>query len=51
VINVGEKTPEHVVQIAADTVSDHALIYAMGNTVGYGEEMMKQFLLHERKIP
>jgi len=47
VIDAGEKTPEHVVQTVADTVSNRSLIFAMGNTVGYGEEMMKQFLLHE----
>ena len=49
VIDLGEKMPEHVVQIVADTVSNGALIFAMGNTVGYGEKMMKQFLLHEGK--
>ena len=49
VIDLSEKMPEHVVQIVADTVSNGALIFAMGNTVGYGEKMMKQFLLHEGK--
>ncbi|UCG29709.1 MAG: poly-gamma-glutamate synthase PgsB [candidate division WOR-3 bacterium] len=48
VLDAGEKKPENTVQAVADTVSNRSLIFAMGNTVGYGEEMVKQFLLHER---
>ena len=48
ILDMGRKNPEDVVNAVADFVSDNGFIFAMGNTVGYGEEMMKQFLLHER---
>jgi poly-gamma-glutamate synthase PgsB/CapB len=48
ILDMGRKNPEDVVNAVADFVSDNGFIFAMGNTVGYGEEMMQQFLLHER---
>ena len=49
ILDIGGKTPEDVVKAVADVVLNMGFIFAMGNTVGYGEEMMQQFLLHERK--
>jgi len=48
ILDVGRKKPEDVVDAVADFVSDNSFIFAMGNTVGYGEEMMRRFLLNER---
>lgn len=48
ILNVGRKKPEDVFDAVADFVSDKSFIFAMGNTVGYGEEMMQRFLLNER---
>jgi len=48
ILDIGEKTPEDVVKAVANVVLNDGFIFAMGNTVGYGEEMMRQFLLHER---
>lgn len=49
ILDIGGRTPDEVVQAVTDVVSNNSFIFAMGNTVGYGEEMVKQFLLHERK--
>jgi hypothetical protein len=48
ILDIGGKTPDDVVKAVADVVLNNSFIFAMGNTVGYGEEMMRQFLLHER---
>jgi len=48
ILDVGGKKPEDVVQAVTGFVSNNSFIFAMGNTVGYGEEMMHQFLLNER---
>jgi len=49
IIDLGNKRPADVVSSVAGLVADQSLIFAMGNTVGYGEEMMQQFLLQKRK--
>jgi poly-gamma-glutamate synthase PgsB/CapB len=49
ILDLGNKIPGEVVQGVSQFVSDKSFIFAMGNTVGYGEEMMRQFLLNERK--
>jgi poly-gamma-glutamate synthase PgsB/CapB len=43
-LDLGGKKPDDVVNAVADFVTDNSLIFAMGNTVGFGEEMMQQFL-------
>jgi len=48
ILNLGNKKPEDVVDTVSAFVRDKCLIFAMGNTVGYGEEMMQQFLLKKR---
>jgi poly-gamma-glutamate synthase PgsB/CapB len=48
ILDLGERDPEAVIQAVRDFVSDNSLIFAMGNTVGYGERMMQQFLKNER---
>jgi len=48
ILDVGRKKPEDVVNAVADFVSNNSFIFAMGNTVGYGEEMMQRFLVNER---
>lgn len=48
ILDLGGKSAEQVVQAVSDFVSDRSLIFAMGNTVGYGEEMMHRFLINER---
>jgi poly-gamma-glutamate synthase PgsB/CapB len=49
ILDIGGRTPEEVVRAVTDAALNNCFIFAMGNTVGYGEEMVKQFLLHERK--
>jgi poly-gamma-glutamate synthase PgsB/CapB len=44
ILDIGDKKPADVVKAVADFVADNCLIFAMGNTVGFGEEMMQQFL-------
>ncbi|MBE0432007.1 poly-gamma-glutamate synthase PgsB [candidate division WOR-3 bacterium] len=44
ILDLGDKDPVEAVSIAASRVADESLIFAMGNTVGYGEELMEQFL-------
>jgi poly-gamma-glutamate synthase PgsB/CapB len=46
ILNLGGKNPVRVIDEVSNFVSDKSLIFAIGNTVGYGEEMMKQFLKH-----
>jgi len=48
ILNLGNKKPEDVVDTVSAFVRDKCLIFAMGNTVGYGEEMMQQFLQKKR---
>ena len=48
ILDVGGKKPEDVVNTVADFVSDNSFIFAIGNTVGYGEKMMQRFLVNER---
>jgi poly-gamma-glutamate synthase PgsB/CapB len=48
ILDVGGKDPADAVQAITDFVTNKSLIFAMGNTVGYGEELMRQFLFHER---
>jgi poly-gamma-glutamate synthase PgsB/CapB len=47
--NVGGKHPADAVQAITDFIADNSLIFAMGNTVGYGAELIQHFLLNERK--
>jgi poly-gamma-glutamate synthase PgsB/CapB len=49
ILELGGKEPEDVIHAVANFVSDNCLIFAMGNTVGYGERMMRQFLNNERR--
>jgi poly-gamma-glutamate synthase PgsB/CapB len=46
ILNLGGKNPVRVIDEVSNFVSDKSLIFAIGNTVGFGEEMMKQFLKH-----
>ncbi len=48
ILDLGERKPEEVVHAVSEFVSDKSFIFAMGNTVGYGEEMMRHFLTNER---
>ena len=48
ILDLGNRKPEEVVATVSDCVRDKCLIFAMGNTVGYGEEMMRQFLLKKK---
>ena len=48
ILDIGGQTPEDVVRKVTDITLNNCFVFAMGNTVGYGEEMVKQFLLHER---
>lgn len=48
ILDIGGQTPEDVVKRVIETALNNSFIFAMGNTVGYGEEMIRQFLLHER---
>lgn len=46
ILNLGGKNPEQVINEVSIFVADKSLIFAIGNTVGYGEKMMEQFLKH-----
>ena len=45
IFDLGDKPAEEAAARVAEYVSDKSLVFAMGNTVGYGEELMNQFLL------
>ncbi|MCK4941091.1 poly-gamma-glutamate synthase PgsB [candidate division WOR-3 bacterium] len=47
-LDIGGKKPEETVNAVADFVADNSLIFAMGNTVGFGEEMMQRFLQRKK---
>jgi len=49
ILDAGRKTPTDAVHTIADFVADDSLIFAIGNTVGYGAELVENFLLNERK--
>lgn len=44
ILDLGDKDPFETVSLITHRVADESLIFAMGNTVGYGEELMEQFL-------
>ena len=48
ILDLGGKNPDEVIHVVSEFASDRSFIFAMGNTVGYGEEMMRHFLQHER---
>jgi poly-gamma-glutamate synthase PgsB/CapB len=45
ILDLGNKNPAEVVEKISEFVADKSLIFAMGNTVGYGEELMHEFLV------
>ena len=48
ILDVGGKGPADAVETIADFVADKSLVFAMGNTVGYGAELIQHFLISER---
>jgi poly-gamma-glutamate synthase PgsB/CapB len=48
ILDAGGKDPADAVEAITDFIADKSLIFAMGNTVGYGAELIKHFLLNER---
>ncbi len=49
ILDVGGKTPADAVKAITDFVTGNSLIFAIGNTVGYGAELVQYFLRNERK--
>jgi poly-gamma-glutamate synthase PgsB/CapB len=48
ILDAGGKDPADAVEAITDFIADKSLIFAMGNTVGYGAELIEHFLLNER---
>jgi poly-gamma-glutamate synthase PgsB/CapB len=48
ILNLGGKKPDDTVHEISRFVSDNSLLFAIGNTVGYGEEMVKHLITHQR---
>lgn len=48
ILDIGSKEPDYVYHAIGKFVTENSLIFAMGNTVGYGEQMIAEFLKHKR---
>jgi poly-gamma-glutamate synthase PgsB/CapB len=48
ILDLGGKEPSHVYRSIAKFVTDKSIIFAVGNTVGYGEQMIEEFLKYKR---
>jgi poly-gamma-glutamate synthase PgsB/CapB len=46
IVDLGNKNPSQVVNEVANIVSDRSLLFAFGNTVGFGLLMLDEFLKH-----
>jgi len=46
IVDLGNKNPSQVVKEVANIVSDRSLLFAFGNTVGFGILMLDEFLKH-----
>jgi len=46
IIDLGNKNPEQVVSEVAGIVADNSLLFALGNTVGFGLMMLDEFIKH-----
>lgn len=44
IVDLGDRNAAEVARAITGCVADSSLIFAMGNTVGYGEELMKELL-------
>lgn len=49
ILDLGHKNPVQVFRDIARFVGNKSLIFAIGNTVGYGEEMMTYFLQNQKR--
>jgi len=49
VLDLGGKKPKEVIREVARFVGNKSLIFAIGNTVGYGEEMIRHFLMKQKE--
>jgi poly-gamma-glutamate synthase PgsB/CapB len=49
ILDVGNKNPQQVYQAIGKFIADNSLIFAIGNTVGYGEQLIAEFLKYEVK--
>jgi poly-gamma-glutamate synthase PgsB/CapB len=45
ILDLGNMNPAEVIEKISGFVADKSLVFAMGNTVGYGEELMHEFLV------
>ncbi len=48
ILDLGNKEPKYVCQAVSRFVANNSLIFAIGNTVGYGEALVKEFLTQKR---
>ncbi|MGB3341613.1 MAG: poly-gamma-glutamate synthase PgsB [bacterium] len=46
IIDLGNKNPTQVVDEIANIITDNSLLFALGNTVGFGFMMLEEFLKH-----
>ncbi|HEC78446.1 MAG TPA: poly-gamma-glutamate synthase PgsB [candidate division WOR-3 bacterium] len=47
IVNLGGAKPHQTVDAVSQLISDESLLFAIGNTVGYGAELIKEFLKHQ----
>ncbi|UCD20180.1 MAG: poly-gamma-glutamate synthase PgsB [candidate division WOR-3 bacterium] len=49
ILDVGNMPPSDVIEKISGFVADNSLLFAIGNTVGYGEELIHDFTRKERR--
>jgi poly-gamma-glutamate synthase PgsB/CapB len=47
ILDSGNREPHQVYHAIGKFIADNSLIFAIGNTVGYGEQLIAEFLKHE----
>jgi poly-gamma-glutamate synthase PgsB/CapB len=50
ILDIGNKEPQQVYHAIGNFIADNSLIFAIGNTVGYGEQLIAEFLKHEENV-
>jgi hypothetical protein len=49
IIDLGNRTPEQILNTVKELVTDNSLIFALGNIVGFGVTMIEEFLKSRSK--
>lgn len=49
IVDLGGRTPEQTINTVKELVTDRSLLFALGNTVGFGVMMIEEFLKYRHK--